>query len=240
MITFCLGSARQKRAYFSDIGAIVLDNVEVLFCSSEDGYNYFAIGKPPFADFTVAEYLRYMRAPRFCESYSDILKAGNDSRGAEYSDPASELCGDEYGDIAVADKSRPGTGIDTNREQAALLRQCGIRLTKKLGRLSSVQMRIVSYFEKLGDSADKAVVINLDGTEFSAKNAAVLWKFTDYIKRPNEREIYICVTDERFIASCRMPSKSMRFGKARAKTPPAFYTARELSRRVGAKKVALM
>ncbi len=66
MITFCLGSARQKRAYIKSIGnAVLLDNVEVLFCASENGYNYFAYGKVPFSDFTVSEYLLYRRA--LCE-----------------------------------------------------------------------------------------------------------------------------------------------------------------------------
>lgn len=60
MVTFCLGSARQKREYFHEAdGVLVLDNVEVLFCASENGRNYFAFGSVPFGDFTVGEYIRY-------------------------------------------------------------------------------------------------------------------------------------------------------------------------------------
>ncbi len=58
MTTYCTGSARQKRDYFKETdGTVVLDNVEVLFCVSENGRNYFAYGDVPFADFSVAEYL---------------------------------------------------------------------------------------------------------------------------------------------------------------------------------------
>lgn len=62
MITYCIGSARQKREYFRDGDYVVLDNIEVLFCASENGRNYFAFGDIPFADFTVGEYLNYTRA----------------------------------------------------------------------------------------------------------------------------------------------------------------------------------
>ncbi|MCH5165339.1 MAG: hypothetical protein J1G01_02945 [Clostridiales bacterium] len=63
MITFCLGSARQKREYFKKMkDAVVLDNTEVLFCVSENGRNYFAIGKVPFSSFTTEAYLKYRRA----------------------------------------------------------------------------------------------------------------------------------------------------------------------------------
>ncbi len=60
MVTYCLGSARQKREYFKEAAnAVILDNVEVLFCASEDGRNYFAFGDVPFGGFTVEEYVRY-------------------------------------------------------------------------------------------------------------------------------------------------------------------------------------
>lgn len=63
MVTYCIGSARQKRAYFQkDKDAVVLDNVEVVFCASENGRNYFAYADVPFAAFTVKEYLAYRRA----------------------------------------------------------------------------------------------------------------------------------------------------------------------------------
>lgn len=80
MITYCLGSARQKRAYFSDFPCgLYLDNIEVLYCVSENGSNCFAIGDVPFADFTVREYLRYRRA--LCASVpsdADIRALGLD------------------------------------------------------------------------------------------------------------------------------------------------------------------
>lgn len=63
MVTYCLGSARQKRAYFYKLdGAVVLDNDEVLFCASENGRNYFAYGEPPFGGFTVEQYIKYRTA----------------------------------------------------------------------------------------------------------------------------------------------------------------------------------
>lgn len=62
MITYCIGSARGKRAYFKGDDYVVADNIEVLFCVSENGRNYFAIGDVPFAEFTVSQYLNYKRA----------------------------------------------------------------------------------------------------------------------------------------------------------------------------------
>lgn len=63
MVTFCLGSARAKRAYIKTVGdAILLDNIEVLFCVSENGCNYFAYAPVPFGEFTVFDYLSYRRA----------------------------------------------------------------------------------------------------------------------------------------------------------------------------------
>ena len=63
MVTFCLGSARAKRAYIKEVkDAILLDNIEVLFCVSENGRNYFAYAPVPFYGFTVRDYLRYRRA----------------------------------------------------------------------------------------------------------------------------------------------------------------------------------
>lgn len=63
MVTFCLGSARQKREYIKTIpDALLLDNIEVLFCASENGRNYFAYGDVPFSSFCIGDYLRYSRA----------------------------------------------------------------------------------------------------------------------------------------------------------------------------------
>ncbi|MDE6293340.1 MAG: hypothetical protein K2L88_01810 [Clostridiales bacterium] len=63
MVTFCLGSARAKRAYIKTIGdALLLDNIEVVFCVSENGRNYFAYAPVPFSEFTVLDYLNYRRA----------------------------------------------------------------------------------------------------------------------------------------------------------------------------------
>ena len=63
MVTYCIGSARSKREYFANMdGVVILDNVEVLFCASENGKNYFAYGDVPFGSFTVEEYLTYRRA----------------------------------------------------------------------------------------------------------------------------------------------------------------------------------
>lgn len=63
MVTFCLGSARQKRAFIKTVkDAILLDNIEVLFCVSENGRNYFAYAPVPFSGFSVYDYLKYRRA----------------------------------------------------------------------------------------------------------------------------------------------------------------------------------
>lgn len=41
---------------------MLLDNIEVLFCASENGRNYFAYAPVPFGSFRVGDYLRYRRA----------------------------------------------------------------------------------------------------------------------------------------------------------------------------------
>ena len=75
MVTYCVGSARQKRAYFGrDKDAVVLDNVEVVFCVSENGRNCFAYADVPFAAFTVKEYLAYRRALCPKTDYLSALK----------------------------------------------------------------------------------------------------------------------------------------------------------------------
>lgn len=74
MVTYCIGSARQKREYFGKLdGAVILDNVEVLFCASENGRNYFAYGDVPFSAFTVREYLKYRRALCKAEIPADMF-----------------------------------------------------------------------------------------------------------------------------------------------------------------------
>lgn len=70
MVTFCLGSARQKREYFRNKDVLVLDNIEVLFCASENGKNYFVYGAVPFSEFKVAEYIKYRRA--LCGGETDL------------------------------------------------------------------------------------------------------------------------------------------------------------------------
>lgn len=59
MVTYCLGSTKQKYAYFRNFDAAVLENPEVLFRASENGVEYFAYGKIPFAGFSVRDYLGY-------------------------------------------------------------------------------------------------------------------------------------------------------------------------------------
>lgn len=79
MVTYCIGSARGKRAYFQAGEYVLLDNEEVVFCASENGYNYFAYGSAPFSAFAVREYLDYMRA--LCPQKvtdADILRFGLD------------------------------------------------------------------------------------------------------------------------------------------------------------------
>lgn len=70
MVTFCLGSARQKREYFKNKGMLVLDNVEVLFCASENGKNFFVYGEVPFSEFSVRDYVLYRRA--LCGGNTDM------------------------------------------------------------------------------------------------------------------------------------------------------------------------
>lgn len=186
MVTYCVGSARQKRAYFASAsGVVVLDNVEVLFCASADGKNYFALGEVPFGSFGVLEYLKYRRA----------------------------LC----------DK----------KVNASQIRALGLSPRKRLKRLCAAEMRLVMFLEKTAGETDKAIVVNLDGCKYTRRNAAALKRLTALAD-----EVYVCVTDERFIPS---GARIMRFGKrVKRARRPMFYAARRLSRILGAKRVEVV
>jgi len=188
MVTYCIGSARQKRDYFKAAeGAVVLDNVEVLFCASENGRNYFAYGDVPFGDFTVEEYLKYRRA----------------------------LCKEKV----------------TN----ATLDKYGISPRKRLKRLSAAELRIVMFLEKTAGRTDKAVVVNLDGTRYSARNNAALKRLLSGLS-----EAYVCVSDARFLKYADKNVRTLEFGKPQKAVRPAFYSAKRLAEKIGAKKIAVM
>lgn len=186
MVTYCTGSARQKREYFKDMGFCVLDNVEVLFSVSEDGRNYFAFGDVPFADFTVGEYLNYSRA----------LKS------------------------KVGDETIRAFGLDKN---------------KRLKALCTVKQRAVMLLEQTAGEVDKPVVINLDGTKYTRRNLRALNALLKYVTTA-----YVCVTDERFLKRARGEYRTVRFGKYVKSARPAFYAAKVLAKRIGAKRVAVM
>ena len=187
MVTYCLGSARQKRAYFGKLdGAVVLDNVEVLFCASENGRNYFAYGAPPFGGFTVEQYIKYRTA----------------------------LCGRPF--------------------PAAALEKLCISRSKRMEKLCPAQRRCVAFVEKTGGATDGAVVVNLDGTRYSRKNAAALDRLLALCKTA-----YVCVTDPRFVKRAKQAEfNTLAFGKAVKHKRPAFYAAHKLAKKLGATRVA--
>ncbi|MDE7464570.1 MAG: hypothetical protein K2M48_06030 [Clostridiales bacterium] len=189
MITYCMGSARQKRDYFKDMtGAVVLDNIEVLFCASEDGRNYFAFGEIPFAGFTVSEYLNYRRAPE---------------------------------EVKLTD---------------ADIRAFRLSPKKRLGRLCAAQLRTVMFLELTAGKTDRPVVVNLDGAKYGRRNAAALRRLLSCLT-----SAYVCVTDRRFVKHARGAFNTVSFGKsATASARPAFYAAKVLAKKMGAKRVAEM
>ena len=189
MVTYCIGSARQKREYFKNMkGAVVLDNTEVLFCASENGRNYFAYGAVPFAAFTVEQYLDYRRA----------------------------LCGGGMDDSIIA-----ALKLSPN---------------KRLGSLSAVEMRCVAFIEKTGGQTECPVVINLDGSKYSRKNLKALERLISHCA-----QAYVCVTDKRFVKHAHGVFKTLAFGKPTAKCKrPKFYAAKQLAKRLGAYKIAVM
>lgn len=187
MITYCIGSARQKREYFKTVKAVMLDNTEVLFCASENGRNYFAYGDVPFASYTAAAYLKYRRA----------------------------LCG--------------------GKDVTPLLGEYHIRPTKKLSKLVPAEMRCVTFLEKTGGESAAPVVINLDGTKYTRRNAAALSLLLAHVK-----DAYVCVTDNRFLRCAVVPHRTLTFGKRVSSHRPSFYAARLLAKKLGAKRVAKM
>lgn len=188
MVTYCTGSARQKREYFKEIeGAIVLDNVEVLFCTSENGKNYFAYGDVPFSSFEVYEYVKYGRA------------------------------------------------LESGAVSPSVIKAFGLSPSKRLKRLAPAEMRIVTFLEKTGGETDKAIVVNLDGTKYSRRNARALKRLLAACA-----EAYVCVTDARFIKHAGSGVKTLGFGKLATGKRPAFYAAKALAKRIGAKRVSVM
>ncbi len=175
MVTYCTGSARQKRAYFMRKDAIVLDNIEVVFCASEDGKNYFAYGEMPFSMFGVKEYLDYKTA-------------------------------------------LAGGGVDY-----ALLEKLGISTKTRVGRLCPAQMRCVQLAEKLAGGRYGDVVINLDGTRYSRKNAKALAALISVCEN-----VFVCVTDKRFVSRAPRIDGVMKFGNGSG-TRGTFYNTRALA-----------
>lgn len=185
MITYCLGAARQKRAYFAKMRgeAIFLDSLEVIYCADGNGVSCFAIGDVPFASFPAEQYLKYRRA-LLAESKTELL--------------------------------------DSLR----------IKRDTPLGKLSPAQVRCVQFIEKTGGDARKPIVVDLDGTKYSRKNARALRTLLSLC-----REAYVCVSDERFIPR-KTSAKIMRFGSALRARRPRFYPAKRL-KNIGAKKIAV-
>ena len=186
MVTYCLGSARQKRAYFKNKNdAVYLDNAEVLFCASENGRNYFAYGAPPFPSFTAEEYLKYRMALR-------------------------------------------GESPDT----AAALKCLGINRKKRLGSMCAAELRGLDFIERAGGATERTVVVNLDGAKCTRKNRKVLAAIAALCKN-----VYVCVTDARFVRRHKGIYKTLMFGKPVKKQRAEFYSARLLAQKLGAYKV---
>lgn len=62
MVRFVLGCDKEKRLYFRQAGYLLIDNDEVIYARRVCNREYFATAKPPFADFSAAETVRYARA----------------------------------------------------------------------------------------------------------------------------------------------------------------------------------
>ncbi|MCH5351442.1 MAG: hypothetical protein J1F39_05705 [Clostridiales bacterium] len=187
MVTYCIGSARIKREYFADSGAIVLDNVEVLFCASENGRNYFAYGDVPFGSFTVEEYLTYRRA----------------------------LTTEPFSEKALLPFKIPAT--------------------KRINKLCPAELRCVMFLEKTTGHTDKTLVVNLDGVKYTRRNNAALKRL---IKSVNE--VFVCVSDARFVANADRGYKTLLFGKPAEGIKPRFYAAKRLAKRIGARRASIM
>ena len=189
MVTYCIGSARQKCAYFRDSDAVVLDNSEVLFCASENGRNYFAIGKPLFASYTVEQYVKYKCA-----------------------------------------------ATPTQEPDASEFIKLGISPRKRVGRLTTAEMRAVDFLAQTGGKTDRAVVVNLDGTKYSRRCQAALARL---VRALPVNDVYVCVSDPRFLKHAESNVKTLEFGKRADGKRPSFYSARILAARLGAKKVCI-
>ena len=129
MVTFCLGSARAKRAYIKKIeDAVLLDNIEVLFCVSENGRNYFAYAPVPFSEFSVYDFLMYRRA--LCGdkvATSDIKRLGINPKAKIGRLPAAARRGVQFLEKTCGHTARPVVinldGIRYTRRNAAALKR---------------------------------------------------------------------------------------------------------------------
>lgn len=122
MVTFCLGSARAKRAYIKTIGGgVLLDNIEVLFCASENGRNYFAYAPIPFGEFRVEDYLRYRRA--LC--YDKLLMSDVERLGLNPKKKMRKLSAAERRIVQFLEKTCGAT------DKPIIINLDGIRYTKR-------------------------------------------------------------------------------------------------------------
>ena len=136
MITYCIGSARQKRAYFKTLkDAVVLDNAEVLFCASENGRNYFAYGYIPFAGFEVGEYLAYRRA--LCRE--KVEDATVRAFGLDPRKRLEKLCAAELRTLTFLEKTAGATAdpVVVNLDGAKYTRKNVRTLNRLLARFTS-------------------------------------------------------------------------------------------------------
>ncbi len=114
---------------------MLLDNIEVLFCASENGRNYFAYAPVPFGGFRVIDYLRYRRA--LCDE--KLLPADIARLGVNPNKKLRRLCAAERRIVQFLEKTLGKT------DKPVIVNLDGIRYTRRnmsaLKRLLSVVPR---------------------------------------------------------------------------------------------------
>ncbi len=140
-----------------------------------------------------------------------------------------------FSDFTVAEYLEYARALKGEKVTRQIIETFGIDPDVRVKRLCPAQYRCVQFLEKTRGLRQKALAVNLDGSKYTRKNAA----FLDALIKLAD-DVYICVTDKRYMTKCKYEFKTMLFGKPTKRIKPKFYAAKLLAKRLGAKRIAIM
>ncbi len=140
-----------------------------------------------------------------------------------------------FADFTVAEYLEYARALKGEKVTRQIIETFGIDPDTRIKRLCTAQYRCVQFLEKTRGIRQKKLAINLDGSAYTKRNA----KFLDTLAALAD-EVFICVTDKRYMTKFKHDYKVMQFGKPAKRIKPKFYAAKLLAKRLGAKRIAIM